>query len=303
MNPKIRKIYNQRDRVVKALTENGRFRMAVVRNTNAAREAQKRHKLSPLAAVFLGKTMAGASLLSSFLTSEERIIIEINGSGVLGKVFAEALQLGEVRGYVANPQASLNFGSPATTLSDACGIGLFKVARILYGNYAPVEGVVELIEGDISTDLAYYLLQSEQIPSAVVLDVSVNEEGQIEQSGGIIVQALPGASEQQIRALYDSLQDLDRLPELFFNGYSVEEVLQMSAVEPLIEISETPIDFFCRCSLERFKSTLITLGMDEIREMQAQEQRELVCRYCNNHYYLQDADFQELLAKLQAKNN
>ncbi|MCS6807909.1 MAG: Hsp33 family molecular chaperone HslO [Bacteroidota bacterium] len=299
----VKKLYTQRDRVVKAMTADGFFRLAAVRNTKTARSAQERHYLSPLAAVLLGRAMAGASLLASFLKNEERIILDFNGNGPAQRVYAESLQLGEVRGYVQNPQCVLDFSQGKTMLGDGLGIGLLRVVRILYNQYEPITGIVELFAGDISTDLAYYLTQSEQIPTAVMLDVSINPEGNVEQSGGLIVQAMPGASEQSVRAMYEGLKQLNHLTDLLASGYSPQEILKIVAAAELVETADTPIDFFCRCSLERFKAALITLGMKEVKAMRDNNQRELVCRYCNTRYHLSDADFEDILGSLQAKNN
>jgi molecular chaperone Hsp33 len=80
-------------------------------------------------------------------------------------------------------------------------------------------------------------------------------------------------------------------------------MLKIVSTQALKEIDDTAVDFFCRCSIDRFKAALPALGAEEIKEMQEQEQRELVCRYCNKHYYLSDQDFADILGVLQAKNN
>ncbi|MFY7997738.1 MAG: Hsp33 family molecular chaperone HslO [Candidatus Kapaibacteriota bacterium] len=299
----IKKLYTQRDRVVRAMTEDGFFRLAAVRNTRTALSAQERHNLSPLAAVLLGRAMAGASLLAAFLKSEERMILDFSGNGPAGKVFAESLSVGEVRGYVQNPECVLDFSHNNPSLGSGLGIGLLRVSRILYNQFEPTTGVVELVSGDISTDLAYYLTQSEQIPSAVMLDVSIDKEGKVAQSGGLMVQAMPGAPESLIQRMYDNIKKLDHIADTLGTGYSPQEMLQIVADSPLTETSDTPIDFFCRCSLERFKSALSTLGIEEVKEMREQNQRELVCRYCNSHYNLSDSDFEDIIGTLQAKNN
>jgi molecular chaperone Hsp33 len=298
-----KKLYAQRDRTVKAMTDDGFFRIAATRITTTARTAQEKHGLSPLAAVLLGRAMAGASLMSIFLESEERIILDFSGNGPAEKVYAESLQLGEVRGYVQNPHCVLDFAQPSTSLGSGLGIGLVRVSRILYSQYEPVTGIVELQKGDISTDLAYYLTQSEQIPTALLLDVSINAEGMIEQAGGLMVQAMPGAPEHRLLTMHEGLKNIENLSAMLSSGYSPAEMLNIVSERPLTETADTPVDFFCRCSLDRFKSALATLGTDEVRAMQEENQRELVCRYCNNHYNLADADFDEILSRLQAKNN
>lgn len=299
----IKKLYTQRDRVVKAMTDDGFFRLAAVRNSKTTLSAQERHGLSPLASVLLGRAMAGASLLAAFLKSEERIILDFSGNGPAGKVFAESLSVGEVRGYVQNPECVLDFSNPSASLGSGLGIGLLRVSRILYSQFEPVTGVVELFSGDISTDLAYYLTQSEQIPTAVMLDVSINKEGLVEQSGGLMVQAMPGVPENIIQDMYGNLKKIDHLADMLATGYSPQEILKIISDTELIEMADTPVDFFCRCSLERFKSALTTLGIEEVKEMQMHDQRELVCRYCNSHYKLNDSDFDDIINGLQAKNN
>jgi molecular chaperone Hsp33 len=303
MNNIAKKAFLQRDRVVKAMTADGHFRLAAIKNTKAVQTAQANHRLSALATLLLGRTMSAASLLAAFLKNEERVIVELLGNGVAEKVFAEAVQVGEVRGFVGNPQCTLDFSNPATKLSDGIGVGLVRVSRILYGNYEPVVGLVELVAGDVSTDIAYYLSQSEQIPSAVLLDVTFDNDGSVLQSGGLMVQALPGAPERDIVTMVDSLQHLDKLPELFTNSFSPEEVLRLVTPAELEELDNIQVDFFCRCTLERFKATLSTLGIEEIRDMKASNQRELVCRYCNKHYTLSDKDFEDLFVSLQAREN
>lgn len=302
-NHAVKKLYTQRDRVVKAISDDGFFRLAAVRNTKCAQTAQEKHNLSPLAAVLLGRALSSATLLSSFLKQEERVILDFAGNGPVGKVFAEAMELGEVRGYVQNPDCVLDFAAPNMKLSDGLGIGLLKVTKILYDSYEPVLGVVELHSSDITTDVAYYLTQSEQIPSAVLLEVSINAEGKVEQSGGLMVQAMPGASDAAIAQMHESLLKVQHLTEMLGAGYSPQEMLNIVSTQQLKEIADTPVDFFCRCSIDRFKSALTALGAEQVEDMRSSDQRELVCRYCNKHYYLSDQDFTDILGVLHAKNN
>jgi molecular chaperone Hsp33 len=234
---------------------------------------------------------------------EERIILQAEGNGLIKKMYAESNAVGEVRGFVQNPQATLNFSDGNSSLSDGLGLGLLQVSRVLYNRNEPVTGVVELIKSDISTDLAYYLTQSEQIPSAVLLDVSVDENGLVEESGGLLVQAMPGASVEEIQSIQDSIRSLKSLTALFKSGYSPDEVIKIVLGDTPEELKSTPVDFFCRCSMKRFKQQLITLPKEEIEGMQAEGQNELVCQYCNEKYLLSDDDFREILAEKMAASN
>ena len=123
------------------------------------------------------------------------------------------------------------------------------------------------------------------------------------QSVGLLVQAMPGARPEDIFKVYDNLDYLDRLTEFADKGYSPEDILRAVMPSEIDVLSNTPVDFFCRCSLDRFKSILLTIGYEEVSEMQASGQNELVCQYCSERYYLSEEDFTELKEQLLARRN
>lgn len=285
-----------RDRSARAITTDGCFRAAAIINTQTVTDAQRRHATDPVASFLLGRALSAASLLATFLKGEERVSIELMGNGLFKKVFAEALQVGEVRGYVeanAHPERE----------KEPLGIGLLRVTRVLYGKFEPISGVVALQKANVSSDLSYYLTQSEQIPSAVRLDVNIDSTGIIQQSAGVMVQAMPGATEDEILKVQESLAALGSVADAAASGLTVEDILRKVMPGEIEIINKTPIDFFCRCSLERYKSILLTLGLEEIQSMYDAKQRELVCHYCNTAYTVSDADFEELLSQLRAQKN
>lgn len=297
MNDSVRKKWLERDRVVKAITKSGSLRAAAIHNVTSVQTAQQRHHLEPLRALVLARAITGATLMASFLKGEERVVLTADGNGLVKSVYAEALQLGEVRGFcIANNNAVADQDSPL-------GTGILKVQRVLYGKHEPITGIVELHRGDITTDLGHYLTQSEQIPSAFVIDTSFNEENVIAQNVGLLVQAMPGARPEEIFKVYDILDVLDRPTEFADKGYSPEDLLRQVLPGEIEVLGSSPVDFFCRCSLDRFKSVLLTLGYEEIVGMQQAGHNELVCQYCNERYLLQDADFTELLEQLLARRN
>lgn len=288
--------WEHRDRVTKAISKDGFFRAAVVHNTNTAQTAQRRHKLEPLRALLVARALSGASLMASFLKGEERVVLHADGDGPVKSVYAEALQVGEVRGYAKVNADAMKRESPI-------GEGVLKVQRILYGKHEPITGIVELKKGDVMSDLGYYLTQSEQIPSTFVMDVAFDDKDQIRQSVGLLVQAMPGARPEDIFRVYDAIDYLDRLSEFADKKYSTEEILQQVMPFEVDILGSTPVDFFCRCSLDRFKSVLLTLGLEEVNAMRDEGQNELVCQYCGERYYLSDEDFEELREQLLAKRN
>lgn len=297
MNDDIKKLWSQRDRVTRAMTKDGTFRAALIHNPTTVRTAQQKHGLDPISSLVLARMITGASLLASYLKGEERVVVTAEGDGLIRTVAAEAMQIGEVRGYIVpNPAPDVSRESPL-------GRGLLRVKRVVYGEHEPVTGIVELRRGDVTTDLSYYLTQSEQIPSAFVIDVAYDEHEMIRQSVGLLVQAMPGAKDVDIFKVYDAVDYLGRMTEYTDNGYTPEQILRQILPSDIDIVASAPVDFFCRCSKDRYKAALLTLGLDEINGMQKDDHREMVCQYCSARYVLTDDDFKELITTLTVQSN
>jgi len=288
--------FRTRDRVVHAMTADGTIRAATAVTTETAHTAQQRHQLDAVGAVLLARAVSAASMMASFLKGEERVIVEAKGSGFIRTVYAEALQVGEVRGYVEYNPRTNGHAAPL-------GAGILQVRKVLYDKAEPITGIVELCTGNITTDLAHYFWQSEQIPAGVRLDVTLDDHQSVECSAGIIVQALPGAAPDTVRTIYDFLRQIGSLCELVKSGYNAEEITRQTLPGEVVIFRTTPVDFFCRCSKERFKEMLLSLGAEEIIHMRRDHHNELVCQYCGERYYLTEQDFEELLGHLRASNN
>jgi molecular chaperone Hsp33 len=68
-------------------------------------------------------------------------------------------------------------------------------------------------------------------------------------------------------------------------------------------IDSTQVDFFCRCSKDKFINSLVTFPHKMIVEMEENNENELVCQYCNAHYNLEKEDFEKLKEITLAKSN
>ncbi len=290
--------FRKRDRVIRGITEDGFFKVAAAKTTDVVKEAQERHDLSLLATVILGRALTAAMLLAADLKGEERVQLRMEGNGPLKLVVAEANRVGEIRGYVGRPDAELDY-SKAKGLGDGLGVGLLTFTKTLFEEAKPVSGTVQLIRGDVNDDVAYYLLKSEQIPSAIRTDVELDDEGRVLSAGGILVQALPKAPLPKVEQVEKNFQSLTHIAKMFTEDKYIDDLMKMAvAPEPVKELIRVPIQFFCRCNKDRFKRALLTLGLDELKEMRGEEQR-LTCRYCNKTYLFPPEEIDELIHSLE----
>lgn len=292
-----------KDRMVKGITKDGHFKLSVVKTTALVKEARDRHGLSLLATVILGKTLTAAALLASELKKEERIQVRLEGSGPLQYVVAEANSLGEVRGYVGNPSAELAYDDPDVSLSDGIGLGVLSLTKVLYNEAEPRTSTIELIAGDVTRDIAHYLAQSEQVPSAVMLDIGITEDGAISEAGGLLLQRLPDAPDGQIDMLQERLASFQPIDQLLSEKVYIDDIMHRS-VSPIQvkELGRNPVDFFCRCSRKRFLGALTMLSLEDLEDLKDDGQ-EIVCHFCNNKEYISAQEIRGLITKAKAKRN
>ncbi len=296
-----KKDFLRRDRLLRAIGKNGNFRISIVKSTQIARTARERHGLSLLASVLLGRTLTGALLLASNLKGEERIQLRMEGSGMVGSVTAEAVSNGEVRGYVTNPGAELDFHEKRS-LGDGIGAGVLTVSKSLYNRARPVSGTVALVRGNVNEDLAHYLLQSEQIPSAVSLDVAMDENGAVSEAGGVLIQAMPGALKEEIDRLEENIRNMPMIGQQLAEGYLDDVLNKVSKGLEVKELARYPVDFFCRCSKDRFRNSLALLDPDELLSMKG-ETEELVCHYCSSRYVFSREELDAIAQKAKVRQN
>lgn len=302
MSASLKKKFLFRDRIVRGISAEHAFQVVVVKTTDVARTAQKRHHLQPLAATILAKTLTAALLLASDLKGEERLSLKLEGNGSLKAVVAESNAIGAVRGFVQNPNAILDIEG-GQQLGDGLGLGVVSVSKVLYDKARPVTGTVQLIDGAVDKDIAHFLLQSEQIRSAVRLDVGLDENGQIKHSGGLIVRALPGAEEATLKTLAENVANVQALNIQLGSGIYIDRIMkEVSRPFTVRELKRGVVDFFCSCNEDRFVEALSLLPVDELDGMR-HENQTLTCHYCNQAYSISKDKVEELYQTQRVRLN
>ena len=188
------------------------LRWAAVDLTPVVEEARQRHDLSPIAAVALGRAMAGATLLLRLSArASRRLTLTVSGDGPIGKIVAEVDSEGNLRGLVGEPQVALpeppegpsGERKAGLRIAEAVGRGILRVRRELVDG-SSYESQVALESGEIGLDLAHFLEQSEQTQSVVLVGVLEGPEG-VRAAGGMIVEVMPGAREDAVEQLEENL--------------------------------------------------------------------------------------------------
>lgn len=299
----LKKKFQFKDRLIKGIEADGQFKISVVKTTDVVQTAKMNHQLSILNTVLLGRTLTAAALLASEMKGEERIKLQFEGNGPVGMITAEANRVGEVRGYVWHPEVELDYKNRDISIGDGIGLGLLTVSKTLYNEAKPRTSTIEIVEGDIVGDIAHYMVQSEQIHAAFLIDVSLKDTGDVNQAGGLMIQRMPGAKESAIDTLQESLSELPLISTLLESGHYIDQIMQ-KAVEPYIvkELDRQPVHFFCRCSPERFKDALSLLSYEDLKELKGNDQ-EMVCHFCGTKHVVSEQEIHRIIESAKAKLN
>ena len=292
------------DQIVRALCLSGGIRVLACSASELAREVCQLQKTSPTASVALSRGLTGGALMGSLLKGDQRVALKFEGNGPLRKMIIEADSDGAVRGCVGNPTADLE---PVNGRWDVAGLigraGFLTVSKDLGMGGQPYQGIVQLVSSEIGEDLAYYLTDSEQTPSAVGLGATLSVDGDIATCGGFLIQALPKADSDEIDTVMSRIAGLPALSELLKDGGAERVVQELFGDIPYTILESHGIFFRCGCGLEKIERALLTLGGEELQDMRLKEQgAEVACEFCRKTYRLGVDELDALIAQAAAQS-
>ena len=281
------------------MTRDGFVKITAVATTEITRRAREIHHTTAVATAALGRVLTATSMIGNMQKIEEgSVTLIIKGGGPLGTLLATADPEGNVRGYVENPQVALmeKYQGKLDVGAAVGQEGTLTLIRDLHMK-EPYVGTVGLLGGEIAEDVAAYFVESEQVPTVCALGVLLNRDQTVSVAGGYLLQLLPGAPEQLIDRLEESVREAGNVSALMERGLGPREIIRQVLRDMEVELlEERPIGYKCYCSRERVESTLISLGERELREI-IQEGKDISvgCQFCDREYTFTPQQVQQLL--------
>jgi molecular chaperone Hsp33 len=234
-------------------------------------------------------------------TENGSMTLQIKGGGPIGSIVCVSDPVGNVRGYVYEPNVpfeekypgKLNVG--ATVGTD----GTLTVIRDLQMK-EPYVGSVPLVTGEIGDDVTAYFAQSEQTPTACALGVLIDTDCSVKVAGGYILQLLPGAPEETIVKLEEGIRRAGAVTPMLEQGMTPEDILgQVCGDLGILFLETTEVSYKCYCSKERVEAALISLGRKELTEiMEEGKPFPVECQFCDTIYTFTPEDIKKLLKKV-----
>lgn len=292
------------DKLIHGTVADGTIRILSAITTDVVAEAVRRHQTSPTASAALGRVLTGTLLMAATLKDFDRLSTRIECSGPIGGIIAEATRDGGVRGYVKNTDAELDPRDDGKfDVRGVVGEGTFYVIRESGFDIGlhrdPYVGSVPIVSGEIAEDFAYYLAKSEQIPSAVMLGVLLqNAAPYVRSAGGVLVQMMPGANEHIITMIEDTIAHAPHLTSVIDHEATPEDLARLALGDIDFDIlEEQEVEFRCNCSMERARTLIAALGRTEVESMLADDRGAVMsCGFCSEVYQLDENDLEGILA-------
>ena len=289
----------KQSKILRAMTSDGSARIHVINSTEIVNKAIKYHGTSATSTATLGRLLTVTSMMGCMLGDrDDSITVSLNGDGPAGRVLAISDYIGNVRGYIQNPQVEIPLKSNGKLdVSGAVGAGFLNIIKDM-GEGDPYNGSIDLVSGEIAEDITAYYAQSEQVPTVCALGVLVDVDLTCKAAGGVIIQLLPFADDETITKIEKNVPLLSNVSSLFDKGMTNEEIvaLAMQGIEYDL-FDEIDVDYVCTCSRDRMHRALKSLSEDDLRKMFDEqiaegkpEELTVECRFCNSKYSFTPTD-------------
>ena len=293
------------DYLVRGMSMDGFVKAVAIRSTELVRRGAQIHKTAPNATAAFGRALTAASMMGNMQKVDNgSMTLQIKGDGPMGTIVCVSDPVGNVRGYVYEPNVPVVEKYPgkldvgATVGRD----GTLTVIRDLQMK-EPYVGSIPLVSGEIGDDVTAYFAQSEQTPTACALGVLVDTDCSVKVAGGYILQLLPGAPDETIDKLEAGIKRAGAVTAMLDAGLTPEEMLgQVCGDLGILFMETTPVEYKCYCTRDRVEAALISLGKKELAEI-AQEGKPfpVECQFCDEKYIFTPEQIADLLKGLEEK--
>ena len=232
--------------------------VTIVDVTEAAQALARGHLCGPTSAYYLTKALAAVSLLGAETSEkDETVILQMKCSGPLGGFNVECTSEGTLRGYTEKKilDAFDGLGTPKDKM--VLGDKQFQITRSVPGRILS-QGIAATLDGQ--------LVGSLQRKACIYLEAAVNDEVEILEARGVLVESLPDS-----KAMVSAF-----IPEKM--SVASRNILTQMGL-PRAELRKTtPLTFACRCSPDRAIAMLGALSDEEKKELPPT--LDITCHMC-----------------------
>ena len=280
------------DRLLVAVSRDGRLRARAARTTGLVNEALRRHTPGPLGSLALGRALSVMAVFPATWKDCERVSVQWSGGGCLKTVMAEARPGGVLRGYVRHPSAGApmpreGYRGVAHGLLPGGFVGVIR--QSIRGTFQ--QGQVELTSGELDEDLEVFFEQSDQVATRLrgLVGMGSSTE-QLTECAGVMIQELPDDQPTSLPA--------GAVLEALDPAASLADLLAAAMGQPFDVLEEIPLRFACSCDRERVAAGIGLLSVDELLDMINDDKGASIhCEFCAEDYRFNREDLEEIMVR------
>ena len=277
------------DTVLRAITDDGAFRVITVSTTQTVRGAIEAQGVSGATARHFGDLLTGSILFRETMAPNLRVQGIIKGSGGSGSLIADSHPSGQTRGLI-----QLKGGKKEIELEQGAVLQLMRTLP----NGRINQGVVEVPkDGGISHSFMAYMQTSEQVISMLAVGTLFDGK-RVVSAGGYLVQLLPEVGRGPLMVMTERLHEFESIDAqlrdaAFTPSWLLDELLYGM---PFTRLEESSVRFECWCDELRVVTALASLSRDDLEHLlSTNEVLEIACEYCKRDFRIAPARLRGLL--------
>ena len=264
------------DSAQKFIFEKANIRGVIVHLTQSFQTLLKQHAYPLPVQKQMGEILLAATLLFETLKLEGRMTIQFQSDGAIKMLVAQINHEGQLRAL-----AQWDASATENELEKGLGDGSLVISIFKKNQKKPTQSIVSLQRKNIRDALAFYFLQSEQLPTIFAFAVKENR------ASGMLLQAMPEhANPDRAETWKTMAAHVDKIDinELLYDN-NVSFLQHYFPEEDIRLFDSRDLVFYCGCSIEKMESAIRTIGQEEANLI-LKEKSEIVvtCEYCNHQY-------------------
>jgi molecular chaperone Hsp33 len=272
------------------LFEQADIRGEIVQLDASLRDMLAVHLYAPGVQRLLGEFLAAATLLSTTLKFEGRLILQARSSGQVPLLMAECNSDLQIRGIARGAQLATSEEFDQLLAEGTLAITIEPLQGKRY------QGIVPLSGHSLAASLDAYFEQSEQLQTRLWLACDGGS------AAGLLLQQLPAQISRESQLREQQWQHICTLGETV----TADELLRLPPADLLYRLyhddpvrlfDPRPVSFQCSCSLQRSRNALSAIAATELEDILNEQGCITVdCEFCNQQYRFEREDLADVLS-------
>lgn len=285
-------------------TKGADFRAVFVSAAEAINAATAQIKVNSRVLYQFSEIAVCSNLLAGLFRDVHDLTLEISTETIFRSLIVEASPEGIFRA-ACQPFEAIDAVQNAQAVDADMLTGKLVVTKRYPQVAEQIRSTVGSKSNSIPNLVQQYLHESEQISTLMLTGTRLcpDADGQIiaDKSFGLLIEALPGVSDNKKFIITDNLERLDSLTQYFRDDADKDVMDLLDDIYPgeqWIQTSETALVYRCRCNREGYLDRIVDLARQDMDELFGDlTELEVKCGYCANVFYYPRSEVESRLGE------